>query len=221
MQRLHVCRIHPNSLEVLIMARKRNYAAEYKRRLARARTEGYGSFWQKRAAASHAADYSHLTTRQKDVWQRAFRAARLMADKQLSLAQAARRQRTTAATVRKYGGDWLERRGSRWVPARSFLENQDLVDRPQSVRVITPEGVTSLMLPDATTRSEYARYLNFVKGSLHGVRGSKEELAKFEGKAFTDAAGKKHPYVTDRRLLIRLYDDGKIPMDQFYGGITR
>jgi hypothetical protein len=203
------------------MPRKRNYAAEYKSRKARARAAGFTSFWQQRAAASQAADYSHLTTRQKDVWQRAFRATRQMADKQLSLARAARRQGTTAATVRKYGGDWLERRGSRWVPARSFLENQDLVDRPQSVRVITSEGVTSLMIPDAKTRSEYARYLNFVKGTLHGVRGSREELAKFEGRAFTDFAGKKHRYVTDRRILIRLYDDGKIPMDQFYGGITR
>jgi hypothetical protein len=36
------------------MPRKRDYSAEYKRRKAHARAEGYGSFWAKRAAAERA-----------------------------------------------------------------------------------------------------------------------------------------------------------------------
>jgi len=205
------------------MTRKRDYAAEYVRRKARARAEGYKSFWAKRAAAERKSmpSYQDLTSRQKDSWHRAFRAVREMADRGIPLRQAAKRQGTTPGTVIKYGPDWLERKGRKWVPAKAFLERQGLISRPEGVNIITESGIVAVTISDAKTLSEYGRYMNYVKGALRGDPDAMAELAQFEGRTFTDAEGKQHAYVTDRRLLGRLYDDGRISMEEFYVEVAR
>lgn len=205
------------------MPRKRDYSAEYKRRKARARAEGYGSFWTKRAAAARKPTpaYHDLTSRQKDSWHTAFRAVREMADRGISLSQAARKQGTTPGTVIKYGPDWVERKDRRWVTTQTFLKRQALVDRPERVNIITEDGMVEMTISDAKTLSEYGRYMNYVKGAMRGDPDAIAELAKFEGKTFTDAEGKKHPYITDRKLLTRLYEDGRISMEEFYAEMAR
>jgi hypothetical protein len=205
------------------MARKRNYAAEYARRRQRAKAEGFGSFWQKRAAAGRwpASSYQDLSPRQQARWHSAFRTVRQMAQSGLSLTQAAKKQGTTPGTVLKYmGRDQIERIGRRWMPSAAFRERQGLIDRPERVNILTEDGMVEVTISDANTLSEYARFLNYVRGALRGDEDARREPAKFEGKTFTDAAGNRHAYITDRKLLSRLYDDGRISMEEFYAEVA-
>ena len=125
------------------MPRKRDYAAEYARRKARAQLEGYPSFWARRRAG-------------------------------------------------------------------------------ERVRIITAEGLKEVNISNRKTRSEYATYLNYIKAVFfYEDAESIAELAKFEGRTFKDGSGNVYPYITDRKLLIRLYDDGKIDMEDFYVEMAR
>jgi hypothetical protein len=144
-----------------------------------------------------------------------------MAQSGLSLTQAARRQGTTPGTVLKYmGPDQIERIGRHWMPTTAFRGRQGLIDRPERVNIITADGLVEVTISDANILSEYARYLNYVRGALRGDEDARRELAKFEGKTFTDAAGNKHAYITDRKLLSKLYDDGRISMEEFYAEVA-
>lgn len=160
--------------------------------------------------------YQDLTAREQARWHKAYQAVLEMTNDDISLSQAAKRHSTTPKTVLKYGADWLERHGRKWSPSDSFAERQGRVNRPEKVNILTENGTTEITISQAKTLSEYARYLNAVRGVLHGYPDAAEELAKFEGRTFTDAQGKKHDYITDRRLLSQLYDDGRISMEEFY-----
>lgn len=160
--------------------------------------------------------YQDLNERQQARWHKAYQAVREMASKGISLSRAARKAGTTTHTVLKYGADWLERRGRRWTTSEKFAESQGLVDRPEPVNIITEDGTSQVTISSAEALSEYGRYLNAVKGYLHGDPDADDELAAFEGLTFTDANGKERRYITDHRLLSQLYDDGKISMEEFY-----
>lgn len=106
------------------------------------------------------------------------------------------------------------------MPTTAFRGRQGLIDRPERVNIITADGLVEVTISDANILSEYARYLNYVRGALRGDEDARRELAKFEGKTFTDAAGNKHAYITDRKLLSKLYDDGRISMEEFYAEVA-
>ena len=111
-----------------------------------------------------------------------------------------------------------------WAQVDSFgklREEARGVNRPEKVNILTDNGTTEVTVADARTLSEYARYLNFVRGTLRGDPGAAKELAKFAGKTFTDAQRKRDPYITDRTLLSRLYNDGRISMEEFYAETAR
>ena len=140
-----------------------------------------------------------------------------MASQGLSLTQAAKKHGTTAGTVLKYmGPDQIERSGRRWMPTAAFRERQGLIDRPERVNIVTGDGLVEVTVSDAHTLSDLGRYSNYVKGTLRGDEDARRELAKFEGKTFTDANGITRLYITDRKLLSQLYDDGRISMEEFY-----
>lgn len=205
------------------MARARDYSAEYRRRKALARAQGYASFWAKRAAAERGRtpSYEELSSRQQNRWHKAFRAVREMASQGISLTRAAKKQGTTPGTVLKYmGREQIEQRGRRWVPTTSFRERQGLVSRVERFNIIAEDGLREVAISDPKSLSEYARYLNYVRGALRGDEDARRELAKYEGRTFTDAAGNKHAYITDRKLLSRLYDDGRISMEEFYAEVA-
>ncbi len=85
----------------------------------------------------------------------------------------------------------------------------------ETVRIVTPDGLGEARL-NSQARSQYASYLNYVKGVLHGLPDSKLGADRFEGKTFKDAAGRPHAFITDKALLRQLYDDGRLDMESFY-----
>jgi hypothetical protein len=137
-------------------------------------------------------------------------------EKGVSLSRAAEQEHTTPGVVRKYMGERVESRGRRWVLSGEYLKGRAL-----KVYIATEEGKRLVSIADATTRSEYASYWNTVKSALHGDPNATAELAKFDGKTFSDASDQEYPYITDRRLLIQLYDDGKLDLEGFYDEMAK
>jgi hypothetical protein len=82
-----------------------------------------------------------------------------MADRGVSLRQVAKRQGTAPGTVIKYGPDWLERKGRKWVPAKAFVERQGLISRPERVNIITESGIVAVTISDAKTLAERRPHL--------------------------------------------------------------
>jgi hypothetical protein len=203
------------------MAQKRDYAIEYARRKARAQAEGYRSYGEKRRAAEHqqSPSYVHLSKKEENTWLRAFRALTQM-EKGVSLSRAARQAHTTPGVVRKYMGQDIQRRGRRWVPSDQYIKSRAL-----KVRIMTEDGFMVVPISDAATRSEYATYLSYVGMYFNkdpdirkkGING----LTEFQGRTFKDTNGVEHPYITDRRLLIELYEDGKLDLEGFYEQMAR
>ena len=191
------------------MARKRNYAAEYARRKARARAEGYQSFWAKRAVSERrlAPSYTNLTEKEKATWHRAFQAVNQM-EKGMSLSRAAKKQHITPATVHRYMGDKLEQRGKRWALTGQYLQGRAL-----RVRVLTEEGYRTVLISNPATRSEYARYSSYVGMYYSGIPEIRQRgilgLSEYQGRTFKDVNGHEHPYITDRKLLLELDEAGK------------
>ncbi len=107
---------------------------------------------------------------------------------------ARRRERAEAAG---YEGFWQQRRAQ------------------ETVRIVTPEGLKEVRL-NSEIRSQYASYLNYVKGVLHGLPDQKLGAERFEGRTFKDADGRLHAFITDKALLKQLYEDGRLDMESFY-----
>jgi hypothetical protein len=89
------------------------------------------------------------------------------------------------------------------------------------VWIITNEGKKSVRISNRGTRRQYASYLNYVKGVLHGIPDSKLGGERFEGKTFKDTNGKSYPFITNKTLLRQLYDDGRIDLEAFYANVKR
>ena len=80
-------------------------------------------------------------------------------------------------------------------------------------------------ISDASTRSDYATYLSYVGMFFNkdpdirqkGIDG----LANYEGRTFKDVNCQEHPYITDRNLLIELYEDGKLDLEGYYEQVAK
>ena len=203
------------------MTRQRDYAAEYARRTALAQAEGYPSYWAKRVSTERQTEPSYVGLSQKKqaIWLRAFRTLTQM-EKGISLSRAARQEHITPGVVRKYMGERLEPSGRRWILSSEYIKGRAL-----KVRIVTEEGFKVVSIFDAATRSEYAQYLSYVGMFFNkdpdirqrGING----LSQFEGHTFKDADGQEHPYMTDRQLLIDLYEDGKLDLEGYYAEMAK
>ncbi len=163
--------------------------------------------------------YSRLSARQQTVWHRAFRTLTRM-ERGASLTRAARREHTTPEAVRKYMGSRIRVHRGRWELSSSYYR-----EHPLNVRVMTEEGFRVVPVSDAATRRKYARYLSYVNMSFSDKPEVRQRgldgLAKYEGRTFKDADGKKHPYITDRRTLIDMQDAGKLDLEGFYAEMAK
>lgn len=98
------------------MARRRDYAAEYRRRQERARAEGYRSYWAKRTDLRQVRgprDLRELSVAEQEARARALETVSRMRSHDLSLTEAARQAATTPATVRRWAGASLVSEGRR------------------------------------------------------------------------------------------------------------
>lgn len=204
------------------MARKRDRRSQRTKGRARGRTKPVSRVRARRRQGTRRASapsYFKLDTREKTVWHRAFRSLTRM-EKGASLSQAARREHTTPAAVRKYMGGRLRSRRGRWELSRAYYRQH-----PLNVRVMSEEGFRVVSVSAPRTRTAYARYLSFVNMSFSDNpevrRRGLEGLSKYQGRSFKDDDGVKHPYITDRRLLIDMQDAGKLDLESFYAEMAQ
>jgi len=91
----------------------------------------------------------------------------------------------------------------------------------ETVWIIKANGKERVRISNGETRQQYASYLNYVKGVLHGLPNSKLGAERFEGKTFKDANGRIYPFITDKTILRQLYDDGRIDLEAFYVNVKK
>ena len=137
---------------------------------------------------------------------RALHAASL-ARRGLSLTKAARRAKTTIATVKRYAGTTIEKTTTGRYSAKRF----DRMKRP--MKVPTEWGTIVLDVRDSRKASELARYWNEVHNYLR--TGIDTRLRRFSGKGIT-VVGEFYEYLTDLRELDRQARAGEIQFTDIY-----
>ncbi len=150
--------------------------------------------------------YERLSRRERKTQQRAAAAVATMKREGISLSEAARQEKTTPNTVRKYAGHALERRGSRVV----VKERHHLYRR---MEFLTPDGKIEIDVTNSKTASDIGRYFNVVKRYIY--MGEEHGLREFHGK-FVQAGKVKHPYITDTAILDELAERGELSYEDIY-----
>lgn len=127
-------------------------------------------------------------------------------DPAMSLTKAARRAGTTPQAVRRYAGDALERRGSRWSATRG-----DRIYRPM---VVYSEG--DVVPADVRGSHKAAELSDYHRAVGHYINiGDDEPLRRFTGKT---VAGVE--YETDPDVLDEMARRGQLDIESIYQVVT-
>lgn len=185
------------------MARKRDYKAEYQRRIANAAKRGL----------SRAQARGHARAGEKPI-----RAKRGKSDERLEAALKLLRQTNNQGRAAKEAGvsaerfrrflrsnSLAERRGKKWL----ITDN-----RPYDVTVITGGEAVVLVLNKFEQRSINGKHLAAVGAFLR--TNDIDELRPFEGQSVIDVAGQSHPLETDPSALYRLSAAGGEVFHEIY-----
>lgn len=148
-------------------------------------------------------DLDALSPEEQDDRAGALRALTLMReDPTMSMTKAARRAGTTPQAVRRYAGDALERRGSRWSATRG-----DRLYRPM---VVHSGGETvAINVRGSHKAAELSDYHRAVGHYLN--TGDEEPLRRFAGKT---VAGVE--YETDPDVLDEMARRGQLDIESIY-----
>jgi hypothetical protein len=97
------------------------------------------------------------------------------------------------------------------------LEHGSYFARPndnlqREMHFFTEEGAAIIICKSSKDASRYASYLNAVKDYL--ATGNDKSLNTFRNKYVTDYAGRKYKLITNKKLLIRLYEAGELPQEE-------
>jgi hypothetical protein len=146
--------------------------------------------------------YEALTPRQHEARHRAFEAVGEMRARNISLRVAAEFVGTTPATVHRYAGDVLAKKGRRYRPTDS--------DRAyQRMSVLSTEGVVDIDTRGSRVRSLVGRHWNAVQ--RFGVTGDVTYLKPFVGKRAGGVA-----LASDPSLIEEYLRQGEIDIDDIY-----
>lgn len=125
----------------------------------------------------------------------------------LSLARAAKEEKTTPNAVLKYAATAVrkDKRG-RWA-ATTF-------DRlPRDMKILTHDGIEIVRVTDSRTASTIARHWNAL--DRYARSGSTTRLNQFRGQSIR--VGKRtYPLITDTRTINRLIDAGEVSFEDLY-----
>ena len=188
------------------MARRRDFAAEYRRRNQLAITRGFKSYVEQRRFSrriKNRADLDALPSSAYDERQRALIVLSSMRDNsRLSLSAAARQEGTTPDAVRWFVGDAIEKRQGRWRarPADRLYRAMFVFSNGQ----IVPVDVRG-----SRKASELARYHQAVRHFLNTGDGTL--LTAFEGRS---VAGR--PYETDLDVLEEMARRHQLDIESIY-----
>ena len=127
-----------------------------------------------------------------------------------SLTAAARAERTSPRTVKRYVRSALRQKGP---GERSRLTPHDRI--PRTLNVV---GRTlPVTVRDSRTASRIAEYMNAVRSYRN--TGDSSALARFRGKSF-QAAGVTYPFITDPAKLDQLADARVLEIEGLYRAVS-
>lgn len=189
------------------MTRKRDYKAEYQRRISNAAKRGLS----RSQARGHARD-----------GESSVRAKPVQSDDRLEDALKLLRQTGNQSRAAKEAGVSAER-FRRFLRSNALAERQGrqwrITDnRSRRMTVITNGGAIALTLRDFEQSSLNGRHQSAVGAFLR--TNDADLLSPFEGQSVIDAAGKAHPLETDPNTLFRLAASGGEVFHEIYQLIT-
>jgi hypothetical protein len=185
------------------MAKKRNYQAEYKRRIANAARRGLSRSQARGHAKAGEASIRAKRPVDRDRLENALKAYR-NSGRQID---AARSVGVSVELLRRYLREnvSVKRRG------RTLLIEDN---RHREMTIYSRGEKTTAILPSFDAASVHGEFLNAVKAYI--LTGEDALLKRFEGRSVIDTSGKEHPFETDPNILHRLYSAGTEPFHNIY-----
>lgn len=147
-----------------------------------------------------------LTPREALARSQALEGISLMRREGYSLARAAREVGLTPRAVRSWTGPTIRKDGRRYVPKKF----DKLV---RQMKVTTVRGIISVPIHDSRAASKLGAYNAAVKQALNGNRAA---LNRFRGKTLRTGGKRAFPFITDMRVLVRLYQADALPDYEIY-----
>jgi hypothetical protein len=173
---------------------KRDYVAEYARRIARAVTKGLS---KSQARGHRKAAEAVIGTKRvaKPVEDDRLQLALKVLRQEKSLTTAAREAKVSPERLRRYATEknLIERRGRRWIVRHELPRRMLLFSDGRAVQVV---------VGDFASASRVGRFMSAVSAFLR--TNNPAGLREFEGVSVSDISGKIHPFETRPNALYRL-----------------
>jgi hypothetical protein len=173
---------------------KRDYRAEYARRIARGSVQGFSRSQARghpKAAEAVIGAKGAAKPLEDDRLQLALKVLR----QEKSLTAAAREAKVSPERLRRYATDKsiIERRGRRWIVRRELPRRTLLFSAGKTLQVV---------VGDFASASKVGRFMSAVSAFLR--TNNPAGLRPFEGASVADISGKIHPFETRPNALYRL-----------------
>lgn len=182
---------------------KRDYRAEYQRRIARGRAKGLS----RSQARGHPKAREKYVRQPRPIPDDRFQIGLRLLRSGKSMKEAAREIRVSAERLRNQARmkGLIKRKGSRWVV---------VPDLPRQMLIYSRGEAVSIIVGKQRQASKVGRYMaavgKFIKSN------NPTPLNPFVGKAVTDIRDKDHPLETDPNTLYRLTSSGGETFEQVY-----